>query len=133
VFIGEATVDNLWVMKAILHGFEFVSGLKVNFWKSCFVGVNVEVDFLVMASRFLNCRIGRAPFKYLGLPVGANPRSLATWQPMLYVLKNRLNSWGNKYVSFGGRLVLLLIIYEDAGESLEGGGEDSKEVLVGSY
>jgi hypothetical protein len=58
VFIGEATVDNLWVMKAILHGFEFVSGLKVNFWKSCFVGVNVEVDFLVMASRFLNCRIG---------------------------------------------------------------------------
>jgi hypothetical protein len=120
-------------MKAILRGFELVSGLKVNFWKSCLVGVIVEADFLVMVSRFLNCRIRRAPFNYLGLSVGANPRSFATWQPMLYVLKNQLNSWGNKYVSFGGRLVLLLILYEDAGESLEGGGEDSKEVLVGSY
>jgi hypothetical protein len=78
VFIGEATVDNLWAMKAILRGFEAVSGLKVNFWKSCLVGVNVEEDFLAMASRFLNCRIGRAPFKYLGLPVGANSRCLAT-------------------------------------------------------
>jgi hypothetical protein len=107
VFIGKALVENLWVMKAALRGFELVSGLKVNFWKSCLVGVNVDPDFLGMASRFLNCRIGRIPFIYLGLPVGANPRSLATWQPMIDVLKNRLNSWGNKYVSFGGRIVLL--------------------------
>ncbi|KAK2354801.1 hypothetical protein QL285_092274 [Trifolium repens] len=82
VFIGEAKVENLWTMKAILRGFERASGLKVNFWKSCLVGVNVSGDFLAMASRFLNCRIGRTPFKYLGLPVGANPRRLATWLPI---------------------------------------------------
>jgi hypothetical protein len=35
VFIGKATVENLWTMKAVLRGFELVSGLKVNFWKSC--------------------------------------------------------------------------------------------------
>jgi hypothetical protein len=29
--VGEATVDNLWTLKAILRGFEMVSGLKVNF------------------------------------------------------------------------------------------------------
>ncbi|MCI70353.1 RNA-directed DNA polymerase (Reverse transcriptase), partial [Trifolium medium] len=50
------------------------SGLKVNFWKSCIMGINVSEEFLVMASDFLNCRVGRTPFKYLGLPVGANPR-----------------------------------------------------------
>jgi hypothetical protein len=60
---------------------------------------------MLMASRFLNCRIGRTLFKYLGLPVGANPRRLATWRLMIDVLKNRLNSWGNKYLSFGGRTV----------------------------
>jgi hypothetical protein len=72
--IGEACIDNLWTLKAMLRGFEMVSGLKVNFWKSCLIGVNVDDDFLHMATEFLNCRRGSIPFKYLGLPVGANPR-----------------------------------------------------------
>jgi hypothetical protein len=50
-------VDNLWTLKAVLRGFEMASGLKVNFWKSCIMSVNVTNDFLVMASKFLNCRI----------------------------------------------------------------------------
>jgi hypothetical protein len=29
--IGEASVENLWTMKAILRGFELASGLKVIF------------------------------------------------------------------------------------------------------
>jgi hypothetical protein len=107
LFIGDATVENLWAMKAVLRGFEMASGLKVNFWKSCIMGVNVPLDFLTLASDFLNCRIGRVPFKYLGLPVGANPRLSATWAPMLDSIKRRLGSWGNKYISLGGRIVLL--------------------------
>jgi hypothetical protein len=39
--IGEASVDNLWALKAVLRGFELASGLKVNFWKSCLLGINV--------------------------------------------------------------------------------------------
>jgi hypothetical protein len=105
--IGEASVDNLWTLKAVLRGFEMASGLKVNFWKSCIMGINVTNDFLELASGFLNCRIGNIPFKYLGLPVGANPRSISTWQPMLDSIKRRLGSWGNKYVSLGGRIVLI--------------------------
>jgi hypothetical protein len=34
--------------------------------------------FLESASTFLNCRCGVFPFSYLGLPVGANPRRVAT-------------------------------------------------------
>ncbi|PNY14141.1 cysteine-rich receptor-like protein kinase [Trifolium pratense] len=105
--IGEATVENLWTLKAVLRGFELVSGLKVNFWKSCLVGVNVSHDFLHMASTFLNCRIGRIPFIYLGLPVGANPHRYATWVPMMDAIKRRLGVWGNKYISLGGRIVLI--------------------------
>jgi hypothetical protein len=100
-------VDNLWALKAVLRGFEMVSGLKVNFWKSCVMGINVEDEFLAMASEFLNCRIGGIPFKYLGLPVGANPRKMSTWEPMLNVIRGRLGGWGNKYVSLGGRIVLI--------------------------
>ncbi|GAU23240.1 hypothetical protein TSUD_172690 [Trifolium subterraneum] len=105
--IGEASIDNLWAVKAILRGFEMVSGLKVNFWKSFLLGVNVTNDFLHMASRFLNCRIGRLPFTYLGLSVGANPHVFSTWAPMLEALKRRLGAWGNRYISLGGRIVLI--------------------------
>ncbi|MCH84503.1 LINE-1 reverse transcriptase like, partial [Trifolium medium] len=93
--IGEATVENLWSLKAILRGFEMASGLKVNFWKSALIGVNVPSSFLVMACSFLNCRLGSIPFIYLGLPIGANPKSLSTWDPLLEHLRKKLFSWRN--------------------------------------
>jgi hypothetical protein len=105
--IGEPSVENLWALKAILRGFELASGLRVNFWKSCLIGVNVSNDFLFMASDFLNCKIGSLPFKYLGLPVGAKPRLSSTWAPMVDSIWKRLGSWGNKYISLGGRIVLI--------------------------
>jgi hypothetical protein len=67
----------------------------------------VADDFLVMATNFLNCRTGGIPFKYLGLPVCANPRKFSTWEPMLNVIRGRLGSWGNKYISLGGRIVMI--------------------------
>ncbi|MCH96040.1 RNA-directed DNA polymerase (Reverse transcriptase), partial [Trifolium medium] len=105
--IGEATMDNLWALKAILRGFELASGLKVNFWKSCLIGVNVTTHFMDMACNFLNCKQGVIPFGYLGLPVGANPRRCATWDPLIEKLRRRLSSWRNRFVSLGGRIVLI--------------------------
>jgi hypothetical protein len=32
---------------------------------------------------------------------------MSTWEPMITVVRNRLGSWGNKYVSLGGRIVLI--------------------------
>ena len=105
--IGKPTVDNLWTMKVVLRGFEMASGLKINFFKSCLIGVNVPNDFMEMACNFLNCSEGSLPFKYLGLPVGANPRSFGTWEPLVEHLSRRLNTWGHKYISLGGRIILL--------------------------
>jgi len=100
-------MENLWTLKALLRGFEVASGLKVNFFKSCLIGVNGDRDFMDMACDFLNCSEGTLSFKYLGLPVGANSRRCATWQPLLDLLNRRLNNWGNKFISLGGRIVLL--------------------------
>jgi hypothetical protein len=63
--------------------------------------------YMNILSLIWHCKEGSTPFTYLGLPVGANPKKLSTWEPMLVKLRNRLNSWGNKYVSLGGRIVLL--------------------------
>jgi hypothetical protein len=39
--VGKPTVENLWTLKALLRGFEMASGLKMNFFKSCLMGINV--------------------------------------------------------------------------------------------
>jgi hypothetical protein len=52
--VGEASIENLWALKAILRGFEMSSGLKVNFWKSCLIGLEVSQEFMTLASTFLN-------------------------------------------------------------------------------
>jgi len=108
--IGKPTVNNLWTLKAVLRGFEMASGLKINFFKSCLIGVNVPNDFMEMACNILNCSEGSLPFKYLGLPMGANPRSAVTWEPLVEHLGRRLNSWGHKYISLGGRIILLNLV-----------------------
>lgn len=107
LWVGTLMVENLWTLKALLQGFEKASGLKVNFVKSCLIGVNVQTEFMEMACNFLHCSQGVFPFKYLGLPVGANHRRCSTWQPLIDLLDRKLNSWGNKYISFGGRIVLI--------------------------
>lgn len=66
--------------------------------------VNVAESFMLSAAVFLNCKKASLPFKYLGLLVGANPRRLSTWQPLLDVLLKRLTSWKNRYLSLGGGL-----------------------------
>jgi hypothetical protein len=71
------------------------------------MGVQVDDSFLGVASKFLNCKLGKLPFIYLGLPVGANPRKEATWDPVIEVLQKRLHSWKNRFVSLGGRVILI--------------------------
>lgn len=51
----------------------------MNFSKRSILGVNVSPLFLSLAEGFLHCKLGVVSFKYLGLPIGANPCRLATW------------------------------------------------------
>jgi hypothetical protein len=84
-----------------------MSGLKVNFHKSELVGVNVNRSWLLEAAGMLNCRVTSLPILYLGLPVGGDFRRLNFWEPVISHIKARLSSWKSKFLSFGGRLVLL--------------------------
>lgn len=44
--IGGGGWKNLWIIKSILRGFELVSILSVNFYKSRLIGINVSNHFL---------------------------------------------------------------------------------------
>ncbi|XP_017630561.1 uncharacterized protein LOC108473488 [Gossypium arboreum] len=71
----ERVVEN---MKSILRCFEIFLGLSINFKKSCIVGFGVNEEFLYRIAALCKCKIGVLPICYLGLPLGADSRKVAT-------------------------------------------------------
>jgi hypothetical protein len=107
ILMGEGTRENLWAIKTLLRSFELVSGLKINFVKSKLYGVNIVPSFMAAGSAFLSCRAESIPFKFLGIPVGANPRRRATWKPVVENMEKRLSTWSSRHLSYGGRVTLI--------------------------
>ncbi|CAJ2678808.1 unnamed protein product [Trifolium pratense] len=105
--MGVKSWANVRALRAVLVLFETMSGLKVNFNKSMLVGVNIPDSWLGEAASALCCKVGKFPFLYLGLQIGGDPRRLVFWEPVLTRIKNRLSGWKSRFLSFGGRLVLL--------------------------
>jgi len=83
IFFGEASLENVKAIKAILRTFELVSGLKINFAKSCFGAFGMTDRWKTEAASCLNCSLLAIPFVYLGIPIGANPRRCHMWNPIL--------------------------------------------------
>ncbi|GAU51587.1 hypothetical protein TSUD_414310 [Trifolium subterraneum] len=107
LLMGTKSWANVRALRAALVLFESMSGLKVNFNKSLLVGVNIPDSWLGEAASALSCRVGKIPFLYLGLSIGGDPRRISFWEPMLDRLKSRLSGWQSRFLSFGGRLILL--------------------------
>ncbi|CAL0305463.1 unnamed protein product [Lupinus luteus] len=49
LLIGENSVANIIVLKSIMNCFELSSGLRINFHKSSFIGINSDADFVQLA------------------------------------------------------------------------------------
>jgi len=79
LILGDKSWANVRVMRAVLHLFAAISGLKVNFHNSELVGVNMNRSWLVEATEVLNCRVTSLPIMYRGLPVGGDFRHLNFW------------------------------------------------------
>lgn len=92
MLMGQESRKNLWSIKTIFRSFELVSGLRVNFYKSKLIGLNLSEGFLEAASVFLSCCTAKVPFKFLGVPFGANPRRRSTWKPVVESMHARLSS-----------------------------------------
>ena len=84
-----------------------MSGLKVNFHKSLLTGINIGESWLTEAASILNCKVDKIPFLYLGLSIGGDPCRLIFWELVVTNIKSRLTGWQSRFLSFGGRLVLL--------------------------
>lgn len=62
-------------LRRILRYFQLVSGLKVNLSKNTVVVVGCLEDIVRSLAGNFYCKVGKFPIQYLGLLIGANPRS----------------------------------------------------------
>ncbi|XP_028070421.1 uncharacterized protein LOC114272902 [Camellia sinensis] len=95
----EAELTEVLNLKRILRCFEVSSGLKINYHKSVVCGIGISGSSLVEFASLLNCKTQNLPIKYLGLPLGANPRRKKTWKPAVDKVKL------SKYRFLGGKWV----------------------------
>ncbi|XP_039050056.1 uncharacterized protein LOC120191133 [Hibiscus syriacus] len=64
----------------------------------------------VKGTRFPLSRLldkSNSPSDYLGIPLSADPRRVATWDPVIEKCKVKLASWKSRALSFAGRVVLI--------------------------
>ena len=107
IFFGEASLGNVRAIKSILRIFELASGLKINFAKSGFGAFGMSERWKSDAANWLNCSLLSFPFVYLGIPIGANPRRVQMWDPIIKKCERALSKWKQRHLSFGGRVTLI--------------------------
>ncbi|XP_073066025.1 uncharacterized protein [Primulina eburnea] len=106
LFLIQSATDLLVVVE-LLKFFCTKSGLKINFEKSSLLGLNRlddEVDALAAA---IGCKKDQWPIKYLGLPLGGDPKKLEFWTPVISKMSTKLGAWKKAFLSRGARLVLI--------------------------
>ncbi|GKD23817.1 hypothetical protein Tco_1225520, partial [Tanacetum coccineum] len=67
----------------VLHVFYLASGLKINIHKSNIYGIRVNKDEVLSMASNAGCMACDIPFNYLGLPIGSNMKSIASWKTLV--------------------------------------------------
>ncbi|RVX02750.1 LINE-1 retrotransposable element ORF2 protein [Vitis vinifera] len=106
IVLCEARKEYLTYLSWILFWFEAASGLSINLEKSELIPVG-EVEEMEEMAAELGCKVGSMPSVYLGLPLGARNKSAAVWDGVEEKMRKRLAHWKRKYISKGGRLILI--------------------------
>ena len=71
ILFCDASRKQLLSIRLVLSCFQAFTGLKINIGKSEIIPVG-EVNNIVALANILQCRVGRLPMKYLGMPLGTS-------------------------------------------------------------
>ncbi|XP_016204098.1 uncharacterized protein LOC107644684 [Arachis ipaensis] len=100
----DETIKNY---KRLLRCFELMSGLSINFEKSSLIPINCDEQWVRRMCHVLGCKQESLPVKYLGISLGANPRLVKTWKPIIDKVEEKLSLWKAKVLNKAGKLVLI--------------------------
>jgi hypothetical protein len=110
LIIMKASMRELFCLKGILHSFCTSTELKINFPKSCFLLINLDVTKTTQLAVVFGCQIGTFPFTYLGLPIGLTRLKVKDYLSLITKVERRLNSISS-WLSMAGRLILVNSTY----------------------
>jgi hypothetical protein len=94
-------------MKLLLSDFEQLPGLKINFHKSEIFYFGQAKDYELQYEHLFGCKKRTYPFKYLVIPIHYRRLNNKDWTMIKEQIEKKLSSWKGKYLSVGGRLVLI--------------------------
>jgi hypothetical protein len=107
IIFMDHNLDQARNLKLLLCAFEKLSGLKINFHKSEIFCFGQATDSETQYVQLFGCRHGSFPFRYLGIPMHVRKLRNVEWKTVEERIEKKLSSWKGKYLSFGGRLVLI--------------------------
>ena len=77
-------------MKFLLYCFEWMTGLKINYHKSEVLVIGVDKGEQDRVANMLNCKVGKLPMNYLGLPISDRKLGVKTFDKVLLKMRNKL-------------------------------------------
>ncbi|KAK2654439.1 hypothetical protein Ddye_014295 [Dipteronia dyeriana] len=86
----EPNLETLRNSRRILKCFELSSGLKINFHKSCVVGIRKSSLRREEWASYFKCKLSSFPFNYLGRHLGAKPSTKVFWKDLISWVESRL-------------------------------------------
>ncbi|CAA0843315.1 Ribonuclease H-like superfamily protein [Striga hermonthica] len=92
----------------VLHKYQLFTGQKVNLHKSSlFLSKNGSASLSARLSAILNGVQIKRSSKYLGLPLGIGASKIENFQFVVEVVRERICSWKNHFLSTAGKEVLV--------------------------
>lgn len=89
----EHDPDKAVNVKLLLHMFELMSGLKINFLKSEILCVGDDDNIVKFYADLFNCQIGHFAMKYLGVPVSFSTLRSLGWDFVDTKFLKRCEAW----------------------------------------
>jgi hypothetical protein len=94
-------------LKWVLTYFEQVLGMKVNYYKSELIPINLDADETIELQHILECVVGSFPIKYLGVPLHFEKLRRENLQPIIDKILKRIAGWRGKLLSYAARVTLI--------------------------
>lgn len=107
IFFLENEAQTIEGIKVVLIIFQMMTGLQVNFHKSCLYTSTTYKCLAIAWAKTLGCELGKFPFEYLGATIGGNPNRKKFWVLVTKKVSTKLASWRASTLSQTGRLVLI--------------------------
>lgn len=103
----KADKGSMSCIKRAIEDFGLWSGLSMNLDKSdIYFGGISDIEGMNLAG-LMGIRIGKFPFRYLGIPIDAKRLGLADYSEIIEKMTAKIASWTARCLSYAGRLVLI--------------------------